>query len=602
MTITSIKAATVGKPALGPTIWPDQPDATRSIGKSGTYQKLFDSFTHAADGTVSPLELVDRLDQVGIPADDPRIQDALASTRTKDGEWHGLTLERFVAICQRDRSLIARAVRGDLVIPDFATFTAELREMYRSLLADDRGAVPDYIPQLKQVDPDQFAIAICTVDGQRFAIGDSTAGFSIQSVSKPINYCLALEEHGSEVVHKHVGREPSGLGFNDLSLNSNGLPHNPMINSGAIMCCSLIQPDLDMAGRFDYVQNAWHRLSGGGQVGFNNAAYLSERETADRNFALGYSMRERGAFPAGTNLLDTLEFYFQCCSVESDAESLSVVAASLANGGASPLGGGRVFSTSTVQRCLSLMSSCGMYDYSGEFAFSIGLPAKSGVSGALMVVVPQVMGICVWSPRLDALGNSVRGIEFSRQLVSRYNFHAYDGLVDNENSGKRDPRIRKNQAALNDMVRLCWAASHGDLDEVCALIASGVDPNISDYDGRTALHLAASEGHYEVVVYLLDQNVDPSPVDRWGGTPVADAARGSHQDIVDLLETRLTGRHGTAPQKTTRGKHFVTDLDQHRVARPHADLTSSRANSARVKHRSHGIPFTPSSWFTSPAG
>jgi glutaminase len=580
-------------------MWPGQPDATRSIGKSGAYQKLFDSFTHAADGTVSPQELVDRLDHTGIPADDPRIQDALASTQTKDGQGHGLTLERFIAICQRDRGLIARAVRGDLVIPDFATFTAELREMYLSLLADDRGAVADYIPQLKQVDPDQFAIAICTVDGQRFAMGDSTTGFSIQSVSKPINYCLALEEHGSEVVHQHVGREPSGLGFNELSLSSNGLPHNPMINSGAIMCCSLIRPDLDMADRFGYVENAWRRLSGAGQIGFNNAVYLSERQTADRNFALGYSMRERDAFPAGTNLLDTLEFYFQCCSVVTDAESLSVVAASLANGGASPVGGGRVFSTSTVQRCLSLMSSCGMYDYSGEFAFSIGLPAKSGVSGALMLVIPRVMGICVWSPRLDAIGNSVRGIEFSRQLVSRYNFHAYDGLVDSENSGKRDPRMRKNQAALNDVVRLCWAASQGDLDEVRALIASGVDPDISDYDGRTALHLAASEGHHEVVAYLLDQDVDPSPVDRWGGTPVADAARGSHQDIVDLLETRLTERHGTAPQKTTRGGQLVTDLDQRRTARPHADLTSSRANGARVRHHSYGIPVAPSNWSTS---
>jgi glutaminase len=184
-----------------------------------------------------------------------------------------------------------------------------------------------------------------------------------------------------------------------------------------------------------------------------------------------------------------------------------------------------------------------MYDYSGEFAFSIGLPAKSGVSGALMLVVPQVMGICVWSPRLDALGNSVRGIEFSRQLVSRYNFHAYDGLVDGGGSGKRDPRLRKNQAALNDMIRLCWAASQGDLDEVRALIASGVDPNIGDYDGRTALHLAASEGHREVVAYLLNQGADPSPVDRWGGTPAADAKRGGHKDIADSLERGSNGTH-----------------------------------------------------------
>lgn len=524
-----------------------QRDATRSIDKGGAYQKLFDSFSHAADGTISRLELIDRLDQAGIATDDPRIQDALANTRTRDGESRGLTLERFIEICQRDRGLVARAIRGDLVIPDFATFTAELREMYRSLLDDNRGAVADYIPQLARVDPDQFAISICTVDGQQFAIGDSRARFSIQSVSKPINYCLALEEHGPDVVHNHVGREPSGLGFNELSFDGNGLPHNPMINSGAIMCCSLIQSDLEMGDRFDYVANAWRRLSSSDRISFNNAVYLSERQTADRNFALGYSMRERNAFPDGTDLLDTLEFYFQCCSIEIDAESLSVAAASLANGGTSPLGGGRVLSTSTVQRCLSLMSSCGMYDYSGEFAFSIGLPAKSGVSGALMVVIPQVMGICIWSPRLDALGNSVRGIEFSRQLVERYNFHAYDGLVDSASSDKRDPRLRKNQAALNDMIRLCWAASQGDLEEIRTLIACGVDPDVGNYDGRTALHLAASEGHRAVVAYLLDQGVDPSPVDRWGGTPVADAARGGHQDIVELLDIRLADQQWASP-------------------------------------------------------
>ncbi|MFI6759094.1 glutaminase A [Micromonospora sp. NPDC050417] len=513
----------------------------RAVDRTATYQRLYDSLSRAADGTVSPLELVDRLGPTGISASDPRLRETLAHVRAESGDVRGLSLESFVAMCQRDNDLIARALRGDLVVPDFATFGDELTGMYEALLGDVRGAVADYIPQLARVDPNQLAIAVCTVDGQRFAIGDSNTGFCVESVCKPINYCLALEEHGADVVHRHVGREPSGRGFNELTLNNDGLPHNPMINSGAIMCCSLIRPEMDSADRFDYYTDAWRKLSGGGRIGFNNAVYLSERQTADRNFALGYSMRESGAFPSGTNLLDTLEFYFQCCSLEIDAESLAVVAASLAGGGVSPLGGGRIFSTGTVQNCLSLMSSCGMYDYSGEFAFSIGLPAKSGVSGGLMLVIPQVMGICIWSPRLDSLGNSVRGIEFSRSLVSKYNFHVFDGLVDNENSGKRDPRKRKHEAALNDMVRLCWAASQGDLDEVRALVAGGIDPNAGDYDGRTALHLAASEGRYEIVEYLLDQGADPAPVDRWGNAPVVDAVRGDHQSIVDLLRQRLAG-------------------------------------------------------------
>ena len=219
-----------------------------------------------------------------------------------------------------------------------------------------------------------------------------------------------------------------------------------MINSGAIMCCSLIRPGLDMADRFDHVAEAWRRLSGGGRAASTTRSTCRSGRPRTAISPSATSCGRKGAFPAGTDLVETLEFYFQCCSIEIDAEALAVVAATLANGGVCPLTGERVFSPSTVQQCLSLMSSCGMYDYSGEFAFTIGLPAKSGVSGALMVVVPNVMGICVWSPRLDALGNTVRGIAFCKELVTRYNFHVYDGLVDGEDSGKRDPRRKKNEA------------------------------------------------------------------------------------------------------------------------------------------------------------
>ena len=213
-----------------------------------------------------------------------------------------------------------------------------------------------------------------------------------------------------------------------------------MINAGAIMCCALTRPDLDPAGRFKYVQSRWREVAGGARVGFDNAVYLSERETGDRNFALGYFMREKKGFPPDTDLMETLDLYFQCCSLELDAQGVAVAAATLAGGGVCPVTGKRVLEPRTVQNCLSLMSSCGMYDFSGEFAFSIGLPAKSGVSGALMIVVPNVLGICTWSPRLDRLGNSVRGVEFCRALVQRFAFHTYDNLRGLDK--KRDPRRR----------------------------------------------------------------------------------------------------------------------------------------------------------------
>ena len=174
--------------------------------------------------------------------------------------------------------------------------------------------------------------------------------------------------------------------------------------------------------------NKWTDLSGGlYKVGFSNPVYLSEKNTADRNFALAYFMKEinetkKVGFPENTNINETLELYFQSCSIEVNTEILSIVASTLANGGINPFTGKRIFSTKTVQNMLSMMLMCGMYDYSGEFAFKIGIPIKSGVAGAIMIVVPNVMGIVTWSPRLDSIGNSARGMNFVKSLVNYFHF------------------------------------------------------------------------------------------------------------------------------------------------------------------------------------
>ena len=476
------------------------------------------------------------LERSGLQPDDPRIAEALTGLAGADSGSRQVSFTQFKTLAQHNSSLIRRAVEGNLAVPDFAALTADITRMYDELLPVRSGAVADYIPQLARVGPEQLAIAVCTVDGQRFSVGDARTAFSLQSVSKAVSYCLALDEHGTDAVHQHVGREPSGRSFNELGLNPKGLPHNPMVNAGGIMTCSLIRPEDDIADRFDLVAATWQRLAGGRRPGFNNAVYLSERQSADRNFALGYSMRESGAFRPGSDLVTTLEFFFQSCSIEVDAQMLAVVAASLANAGVCPLTEDAVFTPGTVQACLSLMSSCGMYDFSGEFAFTIGLPAKSGVSGAVMLVIPGLMGICVWSPRLDEHGNSVRGIEFCRQLVAEYNVHVFDSLgAGGGQAAKRDPRRKKNQTQIEAVVALTWAASQGDLNEVRALVATGVEPGTADYDGRTPLHLAAAEGQPEVVRYLLAARAGPQPTDRWGGTPLSDAEANGHTQITALL-------------------------------------------------------------------
>ena len=512
----------------------DQPVA--AIGTDVIYRKLFDSFNPGQDGRISHWEVLTRLQRSGLQPDDPRVAEALAGLKAADGAPRQIGFQQFKALAKHNSSLIRRAVEGNLAVPDFSALTSDIDRMYAELIPVRSGAVADYIPQLARVDPEQLAIAVCTVDGQRFSVGDATTMFCLQSVSKMVSYCLALDEHGTEGVHRHVGREPSGRSFNELALNPKGLPHNPMVNAGAIMTASLIRPDLDIADRFDHVAATWRRLTGGARIGFNNAVYLSERQTADRNFALGYSMRESGAFRPGTDLTQTLEFYFQGCSIEVDAQMLAIAAASLANAGVCPLTEDPVFSPGTVQSCLSLMSSCGMYDFSGEFAFTIGLPAKSGVSGAVMLVIPGLMGICVWSPRLDEHGNSVRGIEFCRKLAAAYNVHVFDSLhADRGRAGKRDPRRKKNQTQIEGVVALTWAASQGDLDEVRALVAAGVEPGTADYDGRTPLHLAAAEGQLDVVRYLLAAGARPQPADRWGGTPLSDAEGNGHTHVAELI-------------------------------------------------------------------
>jgi glutaminase len=503
--------------------------------------KLFDSLDLESKGIVPLSRLLKVLSHMGIKENDPRIKinTAILQRSEDDNQSYFLNFLDFKNIIKESNgSLIKDAIQGNLIIPDFAGFVKEIKQIFDETKGNESGNVATYIPQLRRVNPDQYAVSICTIDGQKASFGDFEKFFCIQSMSKPINYALALEKFGEDIVHQHVGREPSGISFNGLVLNEKGLPHNPMINAGAIMTCSLVNPELEIADRFDYVLDKWTELSGGIPAKFNNSVYLSERQTADRNFALGYFMKENKAFPQNTNLIETLEFYFQCCSIEVNTEALAVTAASFANAGICPTTGIQSLRPDTVKNVLSLMYSCGMYNFSGEFAFTIGLPAKSGVGGGLLIVIPNLMGIAIWSPRLDKYGNTVRGIEFCKQLVNRFNFHNYDSLISGV-SAKKDPRLQKNESLITGVINLCWAASTGDMYEVQQLTARGVDINAADYDGRTALHLAASEGHHRVVDFLLSKGANVNAKDRWGNTPLEDAHRHHHQFVVDVIRKYL---------------------------------------------------------------
>lgn len=506
---------------------------TKSIKKP-----LWRLFDHSKNGEISDVTLFEKLIDLGIDKDDPRlksIKNTLRNLKANNDGVRKISKTELNLLVQKNRFL-HRLFEGESIIPDFQSFRKEINDIYELVKEKNSGATANYIPQLAKVDPNLFGVSICTVDGQVIEFGDTRNRFTIQSASKPVTYSIALEEHGVDKVHQHVGKEPSGRSFNELTLNEDGLPHNPLINAGAIMCSSMIGMEQHISERYEGYQNTWTQLIGGPKPSFSNSVYLSEKSTADRNFALAYFMREKKAFPQNINMHEALDFYLQCCSTEINASDFAKVAATYANSGINPFSNERIFKPETVKNTLSLMSSCGMYDFSGEFAFSVGLPAKSSVSGVVWIVVPNVMGICIFSPKLDKVGNSVKGIAFAKELVKRFNFHNFDSLLF-EVDKKIDPRRKKYETQVNEIMALIFAASSGDLEEVKRLHAMGIDLNQGDYDNRTALHLAVAEKKANVIDYLVSNGADSKAKDRWGVTPLSDAKKSKDKNLEILLNS-----------------------------------------------------------------
>mgnify|MGYP003572629382 FL=1 len=439
--------------------------------------------------------------------------------------------------------MVEQALQGDLALPDFAQFSDELARQYAEVELNEGGHQATYIPPLAEVNPDQFALSVVSVDGQLLELGGSETDFSVQSACKPFNYCFALNELGVDKVHQHIGMEPSGQAFNARVLMSDGTgrPHNPMINAGAIMAAGLIQSDKPLHRRLEHVRSMWAKMTGGSVPRFNAFMAQEESRTGDNNRALGYMMKAAGVLPNGEDavdheLRDALELYFSVCSLEINARELATAAATLANNGVCPVTQERVFEESTVRNCLTLMQMCGMYDGSGEFSVHIGLPAKSGVGGAVILVVPRLMGICIWSPRLDPIGNSVRGVDMAKRLAQTYRLHVYDGVA--ERSDRIDPRVPAARLRAHQTSQALRAANIGDLRTLQHLFDDHADLSKGDYDLRTPMHLAAAEGHLEVVRFLLEKDISPNTRDRWGGTPLNDAELGEHSDVIDLLKQR----------------------------------------------------------------
>ena len=315
-------------------------------------------------------------------------------------------------------------IPSDSLAPEQASQIQEIVDgIYEKYKDNDDGAVATYIPELGKADPKHFGICLATVDGHVFHAGDWDKEFTIQSMCKPLAFQMALEECGLEETLKHVGVEPSGDAFNSIELDAKtSRPFNPMINAGAIAIASLIKKDPVEAGVRAFVERM--SQAAGRNLRIDYEVLQSESLTGNRNRAIAYLMRNFGIIDEDVS--QSLHQYFAQCSMLVTCQDMAMMGATLANMGTNPVTRNRVFDFQYIKYVLTVMFTCGLYDYAGGWAYEVGLPAKSGVGGGIFGVVNRQLGLSVYSPRLDAQGNSVRGILACKELAGHFGLHAFE--------------------------------------------------------------------------------------------------------------------------------------------------------------------------------
>ncbi len=293
-----------------------------------------------------------------------------------------------------------------------SSFTASIARAFRQIEAEalplwQNGAVADYIPALAKINPRQFGLCIATNDGEIHEFGQSGTLFSIQSISKLFTLALLIELMG-ESAWEHIGRSPTNAAFNSLGWleTENGKPYNPFVNAGALAVTDRIMNATAMA-HHSILQHI-RQLADDQTIDIDDEVSRSEREHSDRNAAIAYLMKSFGTVEGPVRPL--LDLYCEHCAIEINCRQLATAGLLFARGGLDPQGK-RLLVPNSVLRINALLATAGMYDAAGEFAFRVGLPAKSGVGGGILAIVPGRMCIAVWGPSLDAQGNSVAGLK-----------------------------------------------------------------------------------------------------------------------------------------------------------------------------------------------
>ncbi|MDX3061185.1 MULTISPECIES: glutaminase A [Streptomyces] len=418
------------------------------------------------------------------------------------------------------------------------------------------GEQADYIPQLTRADPDDFGLALVSMDGHCYSAGEADTPFTVQSVSKPFVYALALSSVGLDEVDRWVGAEPSGEAFNAISLEAGtGRPANAMVNAGAIVTTALV-PDTPESPAFDRILACLSRFAGR-LLDVDEEVYASEAATGDRNRALAYLIRS-----TGTDYLDpvaAVDTYFRQCAVRVTAVDLAVMAATLAYGGVNPLTGETVVSAEVAAQVLSVMATCGMYNGSGEWLLRVGLPAKSGVSGGLIAAGPARFGLAAYSPPLDPAGTSVRGRAALGALSERYGLHlmrnpALPGstvtlattadVLPSAPAGRRERALRE---------RVGIVAAQGALDFTAAeRVLYALDESGAERTGSVVLDLREVTGVDSVALELLHAGLTRLVADGRRAAVVDPGDRLGPSDLVRERTGRDLPRYGSREEAVER--------------------------------------------------
>ncbi len=287
---------------------------------------------------------------------------------------------------------------------NYPAILAEIYDEVKPLFA--QGKIADYIPELAHISPQKFGMAVQTIAGELFQIGDAAEKFSIQSISKVFTLTMAMQLEG-DALWQRIGREPSGTAFNSLVQleYENGIPRNPFINAGALVVTDIILSHRGNARQS--VLEFMDKLCNQAPIEFDHAVAHSERVTGFRNAALGYFLKSFGNLHNDT--ISVLDAYFHHCSLAMSCIEVARAGSYLANSGKLPWNNEPIVTSNQAKYINSLMLTCGTYDSVGDFAYRVGLPGKSGVGGGILAVMPNEFSICVWSPGLNASGNSLAG-------------------------------------------------------------------------------------------------------------------------------------------------------------------------------------------------